>query len=133
MAMPEIISTPEAAPPAGAYSQAVAVGDLVFCAGVTPNRPDGTPVEGDFEEQARAAFANLDAIARAAGCTLDDAIRVGVYLRDSSKFYEMDRLFAEYFSGAKPARTTIPVELDGMEIELDAVLYRHARTSEVRS
>lgn len=122
----QIVSTDRAAPPGGPYSQAVVTGDLVHCAGVTPARPDGTRVEGSFEDQARAAFDNLRAVAEAAGTSLADAVRVGVYLRDFADFKAMNDLFAEYFGDRPPARTTLPVDLPGFAIEIDAVLLRTA-------
>lgn len=118
-----IVSTAEAAPPGGPYSQAVVVDGLVFCAGVTPTQPDGSKVEGTFEVQARAALENLRLVAEAAGASLADAVRVGVYLRDSGNFQVMNQLFSEYFGSEPPARTTLPVDLPrGFAIEVDAVL-----------
>jgi len=121
----QIIMTDQAGPPGGPYSQAVVAGNLVFCAGSTPTRPDGTRVEGGFEAQARATFENLKVVAEAAGTSLDHAVRVGVYLRDFADFDAMNVLFAEYFgSSAPPARTTLEAPLPGFVIEIDAVLLR---------
>lgn len=117
-----VVHTDNAAPPGGPYAQAVICGDTVYCAGVTPTRADGTQVHGSFEEQARAAFANLQAVADAAGTSLADAVRVGVYLRDFADFAAMNDLFAEYFGDQPPARTTVPVDLPGFAIEIDAIL-----------
>ncbi|MGH3357052.1 MAG: RidA family protein [Nocardioidaceae bacterium] len=126
----QIIRTQDAAPPGGPYSQAVVAGDVVYCSGVTPTRPDGTRVDGPFETQARVAFDNLEAIARAAGASLGDAVRVGVYLRDLADFAQMNELFAEYFGDHPPARTTIPADLPGFAIEIDAILTRTAAATE---
>jgi 2-iminobutanoate/2-iminopropanoate deaminase len=120
----QTVTTDKAAPPGGPYSQAVIAGDLVYCAGATPTRPDGTRVEGTFEEQARATFENLRAVAEAAGASLKDAVRVGVYLRDFGDFAAMNELFAEYFGSQPPARTTLQIDLPGFDIEVDAVLLR---------
>lgn len=118
------VNTDQAAPPGGPYSQAIVAGDTVYLAGAIPALPDGTRVTGGFAEQAHAAFRNLAAVAEAAGASLDQAVRVGVYLRDFSDFPEMNRIYAEYFGGdTPPVRTTIPVALQGMLIEVDAVLY----------
>jgi reactive intermediate/imine deaminase len=113
-----------AAAPGGAYSHAIVAGDFVFLAGCTPTRPDGTQVRGPFLEQAAAAFDNLEAVARAAGCTLADAVRVGVYLVDNSDFAAMNELYRERFPEPLPARTTIQSNLPGFAIEVDAVLYK---------
>jgi reactive intermediate/imine deaminase len=119
----QIISTDQAAPPGGPYSQAVVAGGLVFLAGACPVLPDGTWVKGTFAEQARAALTNLAKVAEAAGTDLSNAVRVGVYLRDFANFPEFNKLYIEYFGSENlPARTTIPVALDGFDIEIDAVL-----------
>jgi 2-iminobutanoate/2-iminopropanoate deaminase len=118
------IVTDTAAGPGGAYSQAIVAGDFVFLAGCTPARPDGEQVRGPFLDQAAAAFDNLEAVARAAGCTLADAVRVGVYLVDMDNFPAMNELYLERFPEPLPARTTIQSTLPGFAIEVDAVLYR---------
>ena len=118
------VITDQAAPAGGPYSHAVVAGDTIYLAGAIPARPDGTRVTGTFAEQAHAAFRNLAAVAEAAGASLDDAVRVGVYLRDFGDFAEMNEIYREYVTGADlPVRTTLPVPLVGFDIEIDAVLY----------
>lgn len=126
----QVISTSDAGPPGGPYSQAVVAGDYVFLAGAIPARPDGSRVQGPFAEQARATFDNLAAVANAPGASLADAVRVGVYLRDLNDFAAMNELFAEYFGDTPPARTTLQADLPGFDIEIDAVLYRPERKGE---
>ncbi|GAA2581241.1 RidA family protein [Dactylosporangium fulvum] len=119
-----IVHTDQAAPPGGPYSQAVVAGDTVYLAGACPVRPDGTWVQGTFLEQARAAFTNLAKVAEAAGAELSQAVRVGVYLRDFADFAEMNQVYVEFFGMENlPVRTTIPVALNGFDIEVDAILY----------
>ena len=118
------VNTDQAGPVGGPYSQAVVAGDTVYLAGAIPSRPDGTRVTGSFAEQAHAAFRNLAACAEAAGGSLDQAVRVGVYLRDFADFAEMNEIYAQYLKGDNPpVRTTLPVALVGFDIEVDAVLY----------
>jgi 2-iminobutanoate/2-iminopropanoate deaminase len=119
----EPVRTAEAPAP-GAFSQAVATGELVFLAGQAPFRPDGSKVEGPFDDQARQTFANLAAVAEAAGTSLANAVRVGVFLRDMGNFSAMNELYREFFSEPLPARTTIQSDLPGFEIEVDAILIR---------
>ncbi|WP_027343300.1 RidA family protein [Hamadaea tsunoensis] len=120
----KIVSTENAALPGGPYSQAVIAGDHVYLAGACPVRPDGTWVRGDFTDQAHAAFTNLKNVAEAAGGSLDQVVRVGVYLRDWADFPAMNEVYVQYFGPeGLPARTTIPVALNGFDIEVDAVLY----------
>ncbi|WP_144120966.1 RidA family protein [Catellatospora sichuanensis] len=123
--MPKRTITAEgAAPPGGPYSHTVVAGDHVFLAGACPALPDGTWVKGTFAEQAGAAFANLAAVARTAGGDLSQAVRVELYLRDFADFDTMNEIYVEFFGTENlPARTTIPVALDGFDIEIDAVRY----------
>jgi 2-iminobutanoate/2-iminopropanoate deaminase len=119
-----IITDQAAPPPGGPYSQAVVAGDTIYLAGAVPARPDGSWVTGSFAEQAHAAFRNLAATAEAAGGSLDQAVRVGVYLRDFADFAELNEIYPQYIKGEHPpVRTTLPVALDGFAIEVDAVLY----------
>lgn len=121
------VMTDRAAPPGGPYSHAVVAGDTVYLAGAVPALPDGTRVTGSFAEQAHAAFRNLAAAAEAAGSSLDQAVRVGVYLRDLGDFAELNRIYAEYVKGDNlPVRTTLPVPLLDFDIEIDAILYTGA-------
>jgi reactive intermediate/imine deaminase len=118
------IRTTKAAAPGGPYSQAVVAGDHVYLAGACPVRPDGTWVRGTFTDQARAAFTNLTAVAEAAGASLADAVRVNIYLRDWDHFDELNSIYTEFFTESDlPTRTTLPVALNGFDIEVDAILY----------
>jgi reactive intermediate/imine deaminase len=118
------VNTDKAGPAGGPYSHAVVAGDTVYLAGAIPSLPDGTRVTGSFAEQAHAAFKNLAACAEAAGGSLDQAVRVGVYLRDFADFAAMNEIYAQYLKGDNPpVRTTLPVALQGFDIEVDAILY----------
>jgi 2-iminobutanoate/2-iminopropanoate deaminase len=117
-----IVDTERAPAPSGGYSQAVAAGQLVFLAGQGPYRPGGEKVEGGFEAEARQTFTNLAAVAEAAGGSLADAVRVGVFLREMENFDAMDAIYREFFPEPRPARTTVQSDLPGFEIEVDAVL-----------
>lgn len=119
----EQIVTPEAPGPSGAYSQGIKVGGLAFLAGQGPFEADGTQVEGSVTEQTRQVLENLDAVARAAGATLADAARVGVYLSDLRHFDEMNAEYLAHFKEPLPARTTIQSDLEGFDVEIDAVIW----------
>jgi reactive intermediate/imine deaminase len=112
----------DAPPPTGPYSQAIRSGGFLFLAGQGPFRPDGSKVESSFEEQARQAFSNLQAVAAAAGASLAGAVRVGVYLRDMSDFAAMNKVYLEFLREPMPARTTIQSDLPGFDIEVDAIV-----------
>jgi 2-iminobutanoate/2-iminopropanoate deaminase len=119
----EVSFSDEAPKAGGPYSHAVRGGDTIYLAGQTPFHPEtGEQPEG-FEEQARQTFRNLEVVARAAGATLADAVRIGVYLRDMSDFPVMNTVYEEFVPAPFPARTTIQSDLPGFAIEIDAVLY----------
>lgn len=118
----EAISSHEVPQPTGVYSQAVRANNLVFLAGQGPFARSGQLLAGPFEEQVRQTLRNLASVAHAAGGSLADAVRVGVYLRDMGNFPRMNDVFREFFSDPPPARTTIQSNLPGFEIEVDAIL-----------
>jgi reactive intermediate/imine deaminase len=118
-----VVITDAAPQPSGAYTQAIVAGPFVFLAGQGPFTPDGVPVSGSFEDEARQAFSNLAAVAAAAGGSLGDAVRIGVFLRDMANFDAMDALYRTYVPEPLPARTTVQSDLPGFEIEVDAILY----------
>ena len=121
--MKQVFFADDAPTPGGPYSHAVRAGDTIYLAGQTPHDPKTREQPDAFEEQARQAFRHLEAAARAAGSTLADAVRVGVYLRDMSDFATMNEVFAEFVPEPSPVRTTIQSDLPGFAIEVDAVLY----------
>ena len=123
----ERIAVPGAAPPGGHYSPAVAWRDLVFVSGQLPVRPDGSPIaDRPFEEQARQALDNLFAALAAAGSSPDRVLRVTVYVVGIEHWPTFNRLYAEGFGDAKPARAVVPVpELHhGCLVEVEAVATR---------
>ena len=109
----------------GPYSQAVQRSGMVFLSGQIPLDPStGLLVEGDIEAQARRAFDNLQAVCEAAGGSLDDVVRLGLYLTDLGQFGIVNQVMAEYFAAPFPARSTIGVASlpRGAEFEVDAIL-----------
>ena len=109
----------------GPYSQATRAGDTVYFSGQIPLDPaTGELVGGDIAAQARRAFDNLAAVCAAAGGTLDDIVRVGLYLTDLGQFAQVNAVMAEYFKAPYPARSTIGVAAlpKGAAFEVDAVM-----------
>ena len=117
----------DAAPGAvGPYSQAVRVGDLVFCSGQIPLDPaTGALVEGDFALQTRRVLDNLAAVLRAAGLGMNDVVRSTIYLVDLADFAEVNRVYAEYFTPPYPARSTVQAAAlpKGARIEIDVIAW----------
>ena len=117
--------TEEAPAAIGTYSQAVRHGDLVFLSGQIPLVPASMELVGDdFEAQVRQVFDNLGAVCAAAGASLDDIVKLTVYLVDMDRFAEVNRIMGEYFSEPYPARAAIGVASlpRGAQIEMDAIL-----------
>ncbi len=109
----------------GPYSQATRAGNTVFFSGQIPLAPaTGQLVGGDIGVQARRAFDNLKAVCEAAGGTMDDIVRVGLYLTDLSEFAVVNAVMAEYFAAPYPARSTIEVTALPKDaiFEVDAVM-----------
>ena len=109
----------------GPYSQATRAGNTVYFSGQIPLDPaTGELVEGDIGAQARRAFDNLKAVCDAAGGSMDDIARVGLYLTNLGQFAQVNAVMAEYFSEPYPARSTIEVAglPKGAAFEVDAVM-----------
>lgn len=121
MSLREVRSA-DAPAPSGGYSQAIVAGDLLFLSGQGPYSASGELVGDTVEEQVRQVFANLQAVAQAAGGSLARTVRVGVYLSDLAHFDAMDRVYREIFSEPRPARTTIQTDLVDFIVEADAVV-----------
>lgn len=121
----KIIHTDKAPAAIGPYSQAVRVGDTVYLSGQIPLDPaTGLLVEGDISAQARRAFDNLKAVCEAAGGSLSDVARLGLYLTDLDNFAAVNAVMSEYFQAPYPARSTIEVSglPRGAGFEVDAVM-----------
>ena len=117
------IAATDKAPRSAAYSQGVTAGGLVFVSGQGPFDPNGAKIGETFAEQCEATFDNLGILARAGGSDLEHMVRLGAYLRTLDDFPEFNRIMQERLTPPFPARTTVPVELPGFDIELDAVFY----------
>jgi 2-iminobutanoate/2-iminopropanoate deaminase len=121
----ETVTAAGAPKAAGPYSHAVKSGGLVYLSGQTPIDPEtNTLVEGPIGDQARRVLDNLSVVAAAAGATLQDAVRIAIYVTDISKFKDVNEAYGAYFESDPPARTTIGVAALplGAEIEMDAIL-----------
>ena len=106
--MKRIVATPNAPKAIGPYSQAVVWNGLVFLSGQIPLDPaTGQLVEGDVAAQTERALENLKAVLEACGSSLDNALKTTVYLKDLADFQRMNEVYARYFPGNPPARSTV--------------------------
>ena len=120
-----IISTDQAPAAIGTYSQAVNVDGTVYISGQIPLDPVSMEiVSEDFSAQAMQVFANLIAVAEAAGGSLADAVKLNVYLSDLNDFAALNEVMSEHMSEPFPARAAVQVSAlpRGAKIEIDAVL-----------
>jgi reactive intermediate/imine deaminase len=120
-----IVATELAPAAIGPYSQAVRAGNTVYFSGQIPLDPaTAALVEGDITVQTRRVFDNLDAVAQAAGGSLAQIVRVGIYVTDLANFAAVNAVMAEYFQQPYPARSTIEVSAlpKAARVEVDAVM-----------
>ncbi|MFN6964083.1 MAG: RidA family protein [Pyrinomonadaceae bacterium] len=106
--MNEAISTNNAPGAIGPYSQAIKVGNFVFCSGQIPIDPaTGEFVEGGVAEQTEQVLRNLNAVLEAAGSSLGRVVKTTVFLADMNDFAAMNEVYGRYFEANKPARATV--------------------------
>ena len=117
--------TTDAAPRAtGAYTQAIRAGDFLFISGQGPLDPATLEVRGEsVEKQTEQTLRNLEAIARAAGGSLGDVVKVSVFLASIEDFPAFNGTYERFFDEPRPARTTTGADLRNILVEIDAVLY----------
>jgi reactive intermediate/imine deaminase len=120
-----IISTPHAPSAIGTYSQAVRCADTVYLSGQIGLDPASMQLVEGIDAQIERVFANLKAVAAAAGASLDHAVRVTIYLTDLANFAKVNETMAKYFSQPYPARAAVGVASlpRGALVEADAVLW----------
>ena len=121
----EIISTTNAPQAIGPYSQAVKTNNLMFISGQIPMDPTtGNLVEGSIEDEANQVLKNLKSICEAAGYSLDDAVKITIFLTDLGNFAVVNDVMKEHFSEPYPARATVEVSALplGVNVEIEAII-----------
>jgi reactive intermediate/imine deaminase len=119
-----IVSTPNAPAAIGTYSQAVRCGDTLYLSGQIGLDPASGQLVDGAENQIQRVFANLKAVAEAAGASLDSVAKLTVYLTDLANFARVNEAMAQYFSAPYPARAVVGVASlpRGALIEADAII-----------
>ena len=121
----EIISTTNEPQAIGPYSQAVKTNNLMFISGQIPMDPTtGNLVEGSIEDEANQVLKNLKSICEAAGYSLDDAVKITIFLTDLGNFAVVNDVMKEHFSEPYPARATVEVSglPLGVNVEIEAII-----------
>jgi 2-iminobutanoate/2-iminopropanoate deaminase len=120
--MHTIIHPPNAAKPKSPFSLGVISDGLLFVSGQAPINLETNEIEyGDIRSEARLALTNIQTILAAAGCSLRDVVRVGVFLNDLNDVQAMNEIYREFFPENQPARTTVGVQLPKFKIEIDCI------------
>ena len=121
----EIISTENAPKAIGPYSQAVKAGNFMFISGQIPLDPKtGDLVSESIEDQAKQVLNNIKSICKAAGYSLDDIVKISIFLTDLGNFATVNEVMKEYFAEPYPARATVEVSglPLGVNIEIEAIV-----------
>jgi 2-iminobutanoate/2-iminopropanoate deaminase len=126
--MRKVVQTAAGPRPVGVYSQAIVCDGFVFVAGQGPINPATNELElGDIRAETRRVLRNINAILEAAGSSLRDAVRMGVFLSDLADFPAMNEIFREFFPENPPARTTVGCVLPRIKVEIDCIARLRTR------
>ncbi len=119
----KIVSTKDAPAAIGPYSQAIKAGGLIFTSGQIPLTPQGELVEGSIHDQVRQILTNLSHVLEAAGSSLQHVVKTTIYLTNMDDFIAVNTVYAEYFVGSFPARSTVAVKTlpKNVNVEIDAI------------
>ena len=120
----QAISTEKAPAAIGPYSQAIQAGNLLFCSGQIPLDPvSGEVVDGDVRRQAEQVMENIAAVLSAAGAGFNDVVKATVFLVEMGDFGAVNEVYGRYFSGHKPARSTVAVKSlpRGVLLEIEVI------------
>ena len=120
--MRKVVRTSDAPQPKGVYSQAIVADGFVFVAGQACVNPQTNEFEfGDIRSETRRTLQNIRAILEAAGSSLKEVVRVGVFLADMKDFAAMNEVYEEFFPENQPARTTVGAQLPRIKVEIDCI------------
>lgn len=122
--MKNAVSTQKAPAAIGPYSQAIVCGDMIFTSGQIPIDPaTGELMQGGIEAQTTRVFCNLREVLAEAGASLDDVIKVNVYVKDLADFAALNEVYATFFTQPYPARSCVEVSAlpKGALVEIEII------------
>lgn len=120
----QFIIPAEGPPAVGPYSPAVSAGGFLFVSGQIPINPKtGQLVKDSFDNQVRQTLENLKSVIESAKLTLDDVVKVTIFLADLARFNELNTIYEEYFGESKPARACVQAAAlpKGVDVEIEAI------------
>lgn len=127
--MKEVIQTDHAPKAVGPYSQAVKVGDLLFCSGQVSINPLNQEVfTGDIREQTEMVLKNIEAVLKAAGMNFSHVVKTTIFLTNMADFAVVNETYAKKFTSAFPARSTVEVSglPKGVNVEIEVLAHQKA-------
>ncbi|MGU9956546.1 MAG: RidA family protein [Arenicellales bacterium WSBS_2016_MAG_OTU3] len=121
----EIIATNNAPSAIGTYSQAVKIDNTVYISGQIPLDPATMEVVVGIEAAIRRVFENVKAVAEASGGSIQDAVKLTIFMTDLGNFAQVNEIMAEYFDAPYPARAVVEVAAlpKGVPVEIEAILH----------
>ena len=120
------IEVEDAPAPKGAYSQVVRAGDFLYVSGQGPIDPDTQEFAfSDIKGETRLTLENVERVLKGCGASRKNIVKCGVFITKAEDFAAMNEVYAQFFSGIAPARTTVASLLvePGMKVEIDCVAY----------
>lgn len=125
--MKTIVLSKDAPEPIGPYSQAVAVGNLLFCSGQIPIDPkNGQVVTTDVKTQTELVMKNIEAVLKAGGVHFQNVVKATIFLTDMKDFATVNEIYGRYFPQNPPARSTVQVSglPKGVNVEIEVLAHR---------
>jgi len=121
----EAIKTPNAPAAVGPYSQGIKANDLIFVSGQLPMTPDGKLVTDDIAAATKRSLQNVSAVLATAGASMNDVVKVTVFLVDMADFGAMNEVYKEFFTEPYPARAAVAVKTlpKGAPLEIEAIAH----------
>jgi len=115
----QVVSTDKAPQAIGPYSQAIVSGGILYTSGQIGLTPTGELVGDDIQSQTHQVLQNLSAVVAQAGATLDDVIKTTIFLSNMDDFASVNKIYAEYFTDHKPARSTVAVRTLPLNVKVE--------------
>lgn len=125
--MKKVILTENAPAPIGPYSQAMQVGNLLFCSGQIPLDPKTNQMlTGDIKAQTELVMKNIEAVLKAADCQFSNVVKTTIFLTDMKDFPVVNETYGKYFTQTPPARSTVQVSAlpKGANVEIEVIATR---------
>jgi 2-iminobutanoate/2-iminopropanoate deaminase len=119
-----VVTTQNAPAPRAPYSQAIALGGLLFVSGQRPELPGSGQIPSGIEAQTHQVLRNLAAVLDAGGSRPSHVLKITAYLADLKLFDQFNAVYEQYFTAPYPARTTVACGLRGILVEIDAIALR---------